>query len=388
MIRQPLGEAEEPCLGAGKPLVLLARLLAERRGVARDVLAAMLWPEAEEKRARASLRQALHVMRRVIGESMLNESRHSVAVSSDLTADVRTFERCFADGDDASSIALYTGPFLEDVSLSDANDADRWIEYERDRLCRLFALAVSREARRALTHGDADRAVDVATKLRTLHPKQAKHWGLLLDVLRAARRHRRLEEEYENLEALVRADAVSDVALARAILARHEASVAGRAMIAMPADSVPSATVESDAGPARSLSAAFIPLPRPSVDGVIAEPEVLMIRHGDGSLPPDDGMGLVRQLLASCQIPIPASAQKYEEAVGLALQSLSGRSLRIEVQTTLWTDGVALALIRRVLAEHDVPGVQLDVLVGSDLLPLIEAWGETMGTVTRPLALR
>ena len=113
-----------------------------------------------------------------------------------------------------------------------------------------------------------------------------------------------------------------------------------------------------------------------------------MIRHGDGSLPPDDGMGLVRQLLASCQIPIPASAQKYEEAVGLALQSLSGRSLRIEVQTTLWTDGVALALIRRVLAEHDVPGVQLDVLVGSDLLPLIEAWGETMGTVTRPLALR
>ena len=58
------------------------------------------------------------------------------------------------------------------------------------------------------------------------------------------------------------------------------------------------------------------------------------------------------------------------------------------MQTTLWTDGVALSQIRRVLAEHDVPGVQLDVRVGSDLLPMIEAWGETMATATRPLALR
>ena len=72
----------------GKPLALLSYLAFENRPVRRDELAGLLWPDSSPDRARHSVRQAIWLIRRKLGEeSVQGDDPVSVSetmVSSDL----------------------------------------------------------------------------------------------------------------------------------------------------------------------------------------------------------------------------------------------------------------------------------------------------------------
>ena len=62
-------------------LALLAR--AGSRGVSRDHVLAMLWPDADEERARRTLNQALYALRRDLGnEDAISGTMSTVAVTN------------------------------------------------------------------------------------------------------------------------------------------------------------------------------------------------------------------------------------------------------------------------------------------------------------------
>src|SRR5262245_1101400 len=94
---------------------------------ARDKLAALLWGESSDERARHSLRQALATLRRVLrgaAERCLVEQGDAVGLNpSAVEVDVTLFERLTADGSLEAldrAAALYRGDLLEGISVEEA----------------------------------------------------------------------------------------------------------------------------------------------------------------------------------------------------------------------------------------------------------------------------
>src|SRR5262245_23456724 len=97
-----------------RSLALLAVLAVnEGRGISREKLTALLWPDADDESARNRLKQAIHVVRRELGADAVlgvNELRFG---SSVVSCDLIDFERCLAAGELEAATAMYAGPFLD-----------------------------------------------------------------------------------------------------------------------------------------------------------------------------------------------------------------------------------------------------------------------------------
>src|SRR5579885_301342 len=117
-----------------KSLALLAVLAAAgTRGVARERLFALLWPDADDGQARNALGQLLFRIRRdTHADAILgtNELRLNLEV---MDADCIEFECAVAANDLERAVELYAGPFLDAFYLRGAPEFERWVEDERRR---------------------------------------------------------------------------------------------------------------------------------------------------------------------------------------------------------------------------------------------------------------
>src|SRR5688572_21184908 len=92
----PTGEDAGPASAQPKRVALLAylALMSDRAPVRRDTLLALFWPELGDEEARRALRQALHYLRRVVGDNVLVGAGEELSVSSDrFRCDAVEFER-------------------------------------------------------------------------------------------------------------------------------------------------------------------------------------------------------------------------------------------------------------------------------------------------------
>ena len=116
-------EADEGALtGAAaqrRRLVLLAALAAAGgKGMSRDAVVGLLWPEVDEARARAALSQALYALKRDTGEDELVLGHDVLTLSTAiLRSDVAEFEHAIARRDFEAAANLYSGPFLAGVFI-------------------------------------------------------------------------------------------------------------------------------------------------------------------------------------------------------------------------------------------------------------------------------
>jgi predicted ATPase/DNA-binding SARP family transcriptional activator len=149
---------ERPLTGAAaqrRRLVLLAALAAAgQKGMSRDALVGLLWPEVDEARARAALSQALYALKRDTGVDELVLGHDVLTLNSDiLRSDVSEFEHAIARGDSETAANLYSGQFLSGVLISEAVDFEHWLDGVRLRLSQaaeqaLEHLALEAESRR------------------------------------------------------------------------------------------------------------------------------------------------------------------------------------------------------------------------------------------------
>src|SRR5437660_4771483 len=134
--------------GAGGPLdirrkkaqALLAYLAVPAgRAHSRDAPAALLWPANADDQARHNLRQTLHILKRILGETRSPLLLDGETVALDARAvdvDVTRFERAVAaaamsGAEDA--VALYRGDLLEGFAVKEG-PFDDWVTAERARL--------------------------------------------------------------------------------------------------------------------------------------------------------------------------------------------------------------------------------------------------------------
>lgn len=138
----------------------------------RDTLLALFWPELDEAHARASLSQALYVLRNTLGEQAIaTRGDGEVGLSPDVVwCDVRAFEAALDAGQPAEAVALYRGGLLDGFSVSDAPEFGRWLDHERERLRERAAEGAWALADEQLTAGDSVQAARSARKAAALAP--------------------------------------------------------------------------------------------------------------------------------------------------------------------------------------------------------------------------
>jgi DNA-binding SARP family transcriptional activator len=130
-----LSDESGPLAGAmiqPRRLALLAVLAtAGTRGVSRDKVAALLWPESGAERARHALAQWLFLTRRDLGEDTVTGAGELRLNAGRVASDVAEFDEAVDRKAHERAAALYAGPFLDGFFLSNAPEFEHWVDAER-----------------------------------------------------------------------------------------------------------------------------------------------------------------------------------------------------------------------------------------------------------------
>jgi DNA-binding SARP family transcriptional activator len=135
--------------------ILAALAVAGERGLSRDKLQALLWPESDSARARHVLNQLLYAQRRQVGAEGLFRGRKTLRLNPEvIQTDLMEFEGAAQRGDLEKAAAAYAGPFLDGFYLKDAPEFEHWVEDQRHRLGRRYLEVVSTLAGKATRTGE------------------------------------------------------------------------------------------------------------------------------------------------------------------------------------------------------------------------------------------
>jgi hypothetical protein len=121
-----LTQGREDLTGAAtqpRRLAILARLaVAGDRGVSRDKLLALLWPESEMDRARHVLNQLLYAQRQLFDEDSLFLGKKLLRLNPTLIwTDVAAFEVALSEQRVEDALGYHHGPFLDGFFLGNAS---------------------------------------------------------------------------------------------------------------------------------------------------------------------------------------------------------------------------------------------------------------------------
>ncbi|HEV8364788.1 MAG TPA: BTAD domain-containing putative transcriptional regulator, partial [Gemmatimonadaceae bacterium] len=145
------------------------------RGVSRERMSGLFWPDADEERARHSLRQALYSLRQEIGAEVVQSDAILSLDRSALGSDISDFRTALAAGDRARAALLAAGPFLHGFYLTGSPEFERWVEEERAALSAETSrvlLALTKEAEAAHDH---DASAEWWRRLSVLDPLSGRY---------------------------------------------------------------------------------------------------------------------------------------------------------------------------------------------------------------------
>jgi len=166
-------------------LALLAR--AGERGVSREKVLALLWPDADDERGSRTLSQALYALRKdLIAEDAIGGAKELHFDPALVTTDVSEFAAAVSRGDDARAAELYAGPFLDGFHVSGAEEFTRWVDRERAALAQDHARVVESLARSAFASGNVAASVGWWRRLAALEPLNARVAVGLMEALTAS----------------------------------------------------------------------------------------------------------------------------------------------------------------------------------------------------------
>ncbi len=169
-----------------KAIALLAYLAVTGQEHGRDTLAALLWPESDQSRARAALRRTLSTLNRALGEGWLRAGRATVDLSQadGFALDVLKFqdllrrvERHDHDGPDGcqrclgwleEAAALHHDDFMAGFTLRDSPAFDEWQLFQAESYRRGHTRALEQLTRARAAQGRLDEAIESAGQLIAL----------------------------------------------------------------------------------------------------------------------------------------------------------------------------------------------------------------------------
>ena len=149
-----------------KAVALLAYLAVTGRPHRRETLAALLWPESDQARARGALRRTLSVAG-VVGPALVLDRGEVALDRAGIWSDVAEFERLAASSSATNlrrAVSLAPDPFLQGFSLRDSPEFDEWLVATSDLLGDRLAGVLARLADADITAGRLDDALATARR--------------------------------------------------------------------------------------------------------------------------------------------------------------------------------------------------------------------------------
>src|SRR5437763_3215563 len=188
-----VSHAEQPLtFQTRKVLALLAYLAVEQGVHSRDKITALLWPESDEERGKASLRRALAYLRESLDETSHERSANvplpathvliehhtlSFNLASDFEIDTQTLQTAFtiarrrSSGDLRTHLAhlqmaasCYRGNFLDGLSLPDTPDFEDWLLLQRESWRRQANTVFDRLSQWQTEAGELENALETTTR--------------------------------------------------------------------------------------------------------------------------------------------------------------------------------------------------------------------------------
>ncbi len=254
----PEGSVEFASRKAAGLLAFLACAAPEQQR--REKLTDLLWGSHFETQARQNLRQALYVLRRILGDDSIVNSGHLVLLKAGvIDCDVLRFEALLRDGSRdalAAATKLHKGPLLADLDI--AEDAwEEWLTSERQRLKGLAVDAMVRLGELDLASGHAEAAVGVAERAIAENNVREDAHRLLIRALAASGRRPDALRHYEDLATLLKRELNVEPDAATIALARE---------LRRPASASPEPETPSAGSGAANSENGPLPLPdRPSI---------------------------------------------------------------------------------------------------------------------------
>ena len=186
-----LFEDDRPLTGPAvqrRRIALLALLaVAGEAGMSRDKLLAFLWPETDAERARHTLSQWLHLLRRDLKATDVVQGNADLRLNAErLGSDVGEFQRAIATARLDDAVDLYAGHFLDGFHLTDSPEFERWLDVQRESFARAWRTAAESVAARCTSEGNHARAVAIYRRLAAAEPFEERYALHLMRALAAA----------------------------------------------------------------------------------------------------------------------------------------------------------------------------------------------------------
>jgi len=211
-----------------KGLGLLAYLADARTPVGRDHMAGLLWPEADADTAHARLRRTLHKIRVALIVDVIDADRTTLALAPSIEArvDTHAFEAACAAGELNEALRLYTGDFLQGLSLEGCAAFEEWAFFRREALRSRLVQSLERLIERELAAGDTRAVIAAATRLVGLDPLSESAQRHLISAQLKAGDRAAAERQYEACAQLLKsALGIAPDAQTRALLATRSVEV-------------------------------------------------------------------------------------------------------------------------------------------------------------------
>lgn len=274
----PAGPVTGPAAQRHRLALLALLAVARGEGIRRDKLVACLWPERDADHARNLLNQAVHALRRALGEPAIRSHGDTLHLDPTLVpTDLGAFEQAVDRRDWRQAVEQYRGPFLDGFFLPDAPEFEQWVDGERTRLAGMYQAALEALAREAAEAGDAAEAVRWWQRLAAEDRLSSRIALGLMEALAAsgdraaaiqhAHLHARLLHEELGAAPDPEVEALAD-------LLRSPASAPAPPLVARPAEPEP------------SPGTGTMPPARPPADGPTSETEPPELHAADGTAPP------------------------------------------------------------------------------------------------------
>ena len=337
-----------------RPLALLALVAAAgKKGISRDRVVGILWPETSEEQARHALSQTLYRLRRETGREWIVVT-HELRLEPSVSSDVGDLRHAVSVGELETVGLLYTGKFLDGFYLPAAPEFERWVEEERASLELEALRAIERLAQHADAEGRPAESVHWWQRLAELDPLSARY---------AAGHMRALAEVGDRSKALARAKSYRE-AVHRELNAEPDPAVQKLEQFLRAAPDEP-----TPVQPAHPLP----PHPIPS------QPE---------PAPQQSGTRRARWLVPAMLLGLVA--------MGLAVRSFGRGSAAAppflavgEIRTDGSTDSISLGRILRDMLATSLGGIEgLQVVANSRLVELMPRGADTAPGVTHDAARR
>lgn len=180
------GDLRNLDIGGTKNLALLIFLVIEgqKKPVRRDTAAGIFWPESEQKKARQSLNQSLHVLRTAIGEVVSSRGQEELSVNlSSISCDCHEFVQLAKVNKLQEALELYGGEFADGLHVKESAEFDDWLMRQRTDWRNRFAAVVMKLYHASLNNDDLPSAITWAEKLIGVAPHNEEPIKNLIMIL-------------------------------------------------------------------------------------------------------------------------------------------------------------------------------------------------------------